>query len=51
MKYTNDGYDERVYPTLGVTLKPKESFDDVKSVVKEVVQPSVTPDTIVSEVK
>jgi len=31
MKITNEGSDERVYPTLGVILKPGESFDDAKN--------------------
>lgn len=60
MKYTNDGADERVFPTLGVTLKPGESYDDSNAkvtpaketpVIEEVIETSAASDSTVNEVK
>lgn len=34
MKYTNDGNDERVYPTLGVILEAGKSFDDQTAIIE-----------------
>lgn len=55
MKHTNEGSDERVYPTLGVTLKAGESYDDATAkinVPKEpVITPSASSDSTVEEVK
>jgi hypothetical protein len=55
MKITNDGSDERVYPTLGVILEPGESFDDAKNtkVTPSTVTiiPSAASDSTVEEVK
>lgn len=53
MKITNEGNDERVYPTLGVTLKAGESFDDAKATATkpETITPSAASDLTVEEVK
>ena len=55
MKITNDGADERVFPTLGVTLKAGESFGDTNAKItapKETpVTPSASSDITVEEVK
>lgn len=50
----NEGFDERVYPTLGVTLKAGESYDDAKAKVNAVptaTTPSAASDSTVEEVK
>jgi hypothetical protein len=51
----NEGHDERVYPTLGVTLKAGESHDDAKAKVTapstETTAPSAASDSTVKEVK
>ena len=60
MKITNDGKDVREYPTLGVTLKPGESYDDSNAkvtpsketpVIEEVIETSAASDSTVEEVK
>ena len=54
MKITNEGSDERVYPTLGVILKPGESFDDAKNTKATPIAPitsSAASDSTVEEVK
>lgn len=51
----NEGHDERVYPTLGVTLKAGESYDDAKAKVTATTTatsaPSAASDSTVEEVK
>jgi hypothetical protein len=51
----NEGHDERVYPTLGVTLKAGESYDDAKAKVTAVpttaTAPSAASDSTEEEVK
>ena len=49
----NEGYDERVYPTLGVILKAGESYDDAKAKVTAVptTAPSAASDSTEEEVK
>lgn len=54
MKITNEGNDERVYPTLGVILKAGESFDDAKNTKATPIPttiPSAASDSTVEEVK
>jgi hypothetical protein len=55
MKITNEGYDERVYPTLGVILQAGESYDDAKAKVTAApiteIAPSAASDSTVEEVK
>lgn len=51
MKYTNDGYDERVYPTLGVILEAGKSFDDATAKISEPKPTSALPDITIEEVK
>lgn len=43
MKITNEGSDERVYPTLGVILQAGESYDDTKAKVTAAPQTEITP--------
>lgn len=55
MKITNEGHDERVYPTLGVILEAGKSFDDATAKINApqspVVNLSAPSDIIVKEVK
>ena len=54
MKITNEGNDERVYPTLGVILKAGESYDDAKAkttTTTTTTTPSAASDSTVEEVK
>ena len=53
MKITNEGSDERVYPTLGVTLKAGESYDDAKAKATTTTaqNPSAASDSPVEDVK
>jgi hypothetical protein len=53
MKITNEGHDERVYPTLGVILKAGESHDDAKAkaTTTTITTPSAASDSTVEEVK
>jgi hypothetical protein len=50
----NEGHDERVYPTLGVTLKAGESYDDAKAKAAPTTatsKPSAASDSTEEEVK
>lgn len=50
MKITNEGSDVREYPTLGVILKPGESFDDAKvKPISETPTPSAASDSELGE--
>ena len=53
IKYT--GEDERVFPTLGITVKSGDEFDAPKDFVQETksipTAKSAAPDTTVDEVK
>ena len=55
MKITNETKETRVYPTLGVTLKAGESYDDAKEKVTAAPTtestPSAASDSTVEEVK
>lgn len=52
MKITNEGSDERVYPTLGVILQAGESYDDAKAkVTTTTTTSSAASDLTAEEVK
>jgi hypothetical protein len=55
MKITNEGSDERVYPTLGVILGAGKSFDDATAKINAPKEsapiPSASSDSTVEEVK
>ena len=60
MKITNEDKTDRVFPTLGITLKPGESYDDSNAkvtpsketpIIEEVIETSAASDSTVEEVK